>query len=80
MAHLNEEPADIPVFADQRFIAVELAALNLQITTRQLKELLTAHGLSLYNFGQRSKRVSEADLRKLIELRRAGAAEPAASP
>jgi hypothetical protein len=69
MAHLSEEAADIPVFADQRFIPVELAALNLQISKRQLKDLLTAHGLSLYDFGQRSKRVRESDLRQLIRAR-----------
>jgi hypothetical protein len=69
VAHLSEDAADLPVFADQRFIPVEHAALSLAISKRQLKELLTAHGLSLYDFGQRSKRVSEADLRKLTRAR-----------
>jgi hypothetical protein len=66
VAHLSEDTADLPV---QRFIPVEHAALSLAISKRQLKELFTAHGLSLYDFGQRSKRVSEADLRKLIRAR-----------
>jgi hypothetical protein len=42
MAHLSEEAADIPVFADQRFIPVGFAALNLQISKRQLKEMSMA--------------------------------------
>ena len=70
----NEDAGEPGIFANQRFIPVELAALNLQISKRQLTELLAAHGFSVYNFGQRSRRIAEADLRKLI---RASAQGPA---
>ena len=57
------------VIESERFIPLELAALNLQISQRQLRNLLSQHGMPVFHFGQRSKRVSEADLRRLIRAR-----------
>jgi hypothetical protein len=59
----------IAILENERFIPLELAALNLQISQRQLRNLLSQHGMSVFRFGQRSKRVSEADLRGLIRAR-----------
>jgi hypothetical protein len=44
MEHTTEDTAEVAIFENQRFIPVELAALNLQISKRQLKELLIEHG------------------------------------
>lgn len=63
----------IAILEHERFIPLELAALNLQISQRQLRNLLTQHGMPVFHFGQRSKRVSEADLQQLI---RASAVKP----
>ena len=65
---------DTAIFEHQRFLPLELAALNLQISQRQLRNPLAQNGMSVYHFGQRSKRIAEADLRKLI---RASAQGPA---
>lgn len=56
-----------------RFIPLEIAALSLQVSPRQLRNLLERHGLSVFQFGQRGKRVAENDLQQLI---RASAVKP----
>jgi hypothetical protein len=42
MAQTSEDTADVAIFKNQRFILVGLAALNLQISVRQIKELSMA--------------------------------------
>jgi len=75
MEHTHETTNEAELFSSPRFIPVELAALNLQISKRQLSELLTAHGFCIYSFGQRSKRVAESDLKHLIRAAAGSKAE-----
>lgn len=53
--------------AVERLIPLQEACLNLRISPHKLKRILTEYGYPIYEFGTRTQRVREVDLRELIE-------------
>ena len=58
----------------ERLLPVEEAAMALRLSPRKLKLMLARHGYAIYEFGSRTQRVKEADLRELIS--KAAVTEP----